>query len=97
MTHINRILRDELDHFHLLFLTDSISSISGLSIIVRIEILVVDDHNRSGSQVDTHSSSFSRQEEDGNLLVVRKLVDQRLPLVRFRLSVKTSKLDAEVF
>ena len=54
---------DESVDIDLVFLTDSVGSVHGLQIHLRVEIAVVDNNSISCCQIDTQSSSSSRQKK----------------------------------
>ncbi len=90
----------------------AVRSICGLPIIMRVKILIVDDNDGCGSQVDPNrpvnplfairygnipdTSGFRGQEKDGDVGIIVEFIDQALPLIRPRTSVQPRVLDAKV-
>jgi hypothetical protein len=58
------ILSDEPEDIDLLSLTDSMSSVHGLQIGLRVPIRIKQNDNIGSDQIDTQSTSSSCQEED---------------------------------
>jgi hypothetical protein len=57
-TYVDGIGSDQFDDFDFLLLTNPISTIGSLSIVMRVEILVVNYNNRRGRQVDSYTACF---------------------------------------
>lgn len=65
---LNSILRDQPIDPYFLLLANSVSSIHGLQVHLRIEITIVDDNCISTRQVDAEASCSGAQEEDEVLI-----------------------------
>ena len=60
-----------------------------LLVVVRIEVEVVEDHGVGGSQVDAEAACSGGQYEDKNVLLLVELINKELPLLDWRLPIKT--------
>ena len=59
-------------------LSDSVTSIFGLFVVVRVEVDIMENDNIGSCEVDTETSSSRREEEDEDVAVRVVRVDQIL-------------------
>lgn len=67
------VLRDEAEDVDLLGLTDTVRTIHGLQVCLRVPVAVKQDNNVGSDKVDTKTTSTGREQED-KLVAVRGVV-----------------------
>lgn len=67
-TLVNGSFRDQAVDCHLSSLSETVSTIHGLSVVRRVPIVVVENHCVRGGKIDTQTSSTSTQDEDEDVI-----------------------------
>lgn len=88
---LHGIFSDKSVHSHLLFLADSVGSVHGLKIHLRIPITVVEDDSVGSHQVQTQASCSGRNQEDELVGIWRnEVVNLRLSVIEVSVTVKSA-------
>ena len=68
-TLLDTALRNETEDINLLGLTDTMGTVHGLQVGLRVPVTVIQNDNVGGCEVDTQTTSASREQEDELLAV----------------------------
>lgn len=76
-----------ISFFTLPGLTDTMATILGLFVIVRVEVEIVKDHSVGRGEIDAQSSGFGRQDEDKDTIILVVLIDHDLSVDETNINV----------
>lgn len=90
-TYLDCRFSDQFDHLNITLLSNPVCTIRRLTVIVWIKVLIEKDYHAGGCQINTHATSFCRQQKDGDRIIFVELIHQGLPDIYSRGSRKDKK------